>query len=82
MQGRLEGKTAVVTAAGAGIGRAVALAFAQAGARTIATDIDAPALETLAAAAPNIETQVLNMHDAEAIAAVEAAQTGVDVLLN
>jgi 2-keto-3-deoxy-L-fuconate dehydrogenase len=82
MQGRLEGKTAVVTAAGAGIGRAVALAFAKEGARTIATDINSQALETLAAAAPNIETQVLNMLDPEAVAAFAAAQTGVNVLFN
>ena len=82
MQGRLEGKTAVVTAAGAGIGRAVALAFARAGARTIATDINGEALQSLAAEAPGIETQVLNMLDAEAIAAFASAQTGVNVLLN
>ena len=36
---RLKGKTAVVTAAGAGIGRATALAFAEQGAHVIATDI-------------------------------------------
>ena len=40
MSGRLAGKTAFVTAAGQGIGRATALAFAAAGARVIATDID------------------------------------------
>ena len=40
MSGRLDGKTAFVTAAGQGIGRATALAFAAAGARVIATDID------------------------------------------
>ena len=40
MSGRLADKTAFVTAAGQGIGRATALAFAAAGARVIATDID------------------------------------------
>ena len=40
MPGRLADKTAFVTAAGQGIGRATALAFAAAGARVIATDID------------------------------------------
>ena len=39
MSGRLDGKTAFVTAAGQGIGRATALAFAAAGARVIATDV-------------------------------------------
>lgn len=45
---RLAGKLAVVTAAGAGIGRATALAFAREGASVLATDIDVAALETLA----------------------------------
>jgi len=82
MQGRLDGKTAVITAAGAGIGRAAALAFARDGARTIATDINGQALEALAASAPNIETHVLNMLDGDVIAAFAASQSGVDVLLN
>ena len=42
---RLAGKIAVVTAAGSGIGRASAEAFAHAGARVIAADIDASALQ-------------------------------------
>jgi 2-keto-3-deoxy-L-fuconate dehydrogenase len=82
MQGRLEGKTAVVTAAGQGIGRAVALAFAHEGARTIATDINGGALETLAGISPNIETQLLNMLDPDAIATFAASQRKVDVLFN
>ena len=82
MKGRLEGKTAVVTAAGQGIGRAIALAFAEEGARTIATDINAEALRLLAEADPRIETQVLNMLDREAILAFAAAQTGANVLVN
>ncbi|MBN9563664.1 MAG: SDR family oxidoreductase [Alphaproteobacteria bacterium] len=40
MAGRLTGKTAFVTAAGQGIGRATALAFAAEGARVIATDLN------------------------------------------
>ncbi len=47
MTGRLEGKTAVVTAAGQGMGRATVLAFLREGARVFATDIDAAKLETL-----------------------------------
>jgi NAD(P)-dependent dehydrogenase (short-subunit alcohol dehydrogenase family) len=44
---RLKGKRAFVTAAGAGIGRATAEAFAAEGAEVIATDIDEAALSTL-----------------------------------
>ncbi len=44
---RLAKKTAFVTAAGQGIGRATAVAFAAQGARVIATDINARALATL-----------------------------------
>ena len=40
MPGRLAGKTAFITAAAQGIGRATALAFAQEGARVIATDLN------------------------------------------
>ena len=47
MAGRLEGKTAFVTAAGQGIGRGVALACAAEGARVFATDINEETLATL-----------------------------------
>ena len=82
MQGRLQGKTAVVTAAGQGIGRAIALAFAEEGARTIATDINGEALASLAAENPAIETEILNMLDREAIVAFAAARKGANVLCN
>jgi 2-keto-3-deoxy-L-fuconate dehydrogenase len=47
MTQRLAGKTALITAAGQGIGRATALAFAREGAHVIATDVNAAALESL-----------------------------------
>jgi len=82
MEGRLRGKTAVVTAAGQGMGRAIALAFAQEGAFTIATDINRAALETLAGASGTLETRLLNVLDAKAIEEFAAAQTRVDILFN
>lgn len=47
---RLEGRVAVITAAGSGMGRAGALAFAREGAHVIATDIDGDAVEETARA--------------------------------
>jgi len=78
--GRLNGKTALVTAAGQGIGRASALAMAREGARVIATDINAEALATLGG--QGIETRVLNVRDPAAITAIAADVGRVDVLFN
>ena len=47
MAGRLKGKVALVTAAGQGIGRAIAAAFVAEGAKVIATDVDAKKLKGL-----------------------------------
>jgi 2-keto-3-deoxy-L-fuconate dehydrogenase len=77
---RLAGKRALVTAAGAGIGRATALAFASAGAEVLATDIDASALSSLAGEHSGIHTQVLDVTDPAAVAAI--AKNPVDVLFN
>ena len=78
--GRLTGKTALVTAAGQGVGRASALAMAREGARVIATDINEAALAELAAS--GMQTRVLNVRDAAAVAAVAAEVGAVDVLFN
>lgn len=78
--GRLAGKKALITAAGAGIGRACAEAFAREGAHVVATDINADALSALKAA--NIETQVLDVTDPAAIARLFAAHADLDILLN
>lgn len=75
---RLRGKTAVVTAAGSGIGRASAEAFQRAGARVLAVDIDGKALGTLAGAEPH----VVDVRDPAAIAAFAKRAGGVDVLFN
>jgi 2-keto-3-deoxy-L-fuconate dehydrogenase len=78
---RLAGKTAFVTAAGQGIGRATAMAFAREGARVIATDISAALLQSLAAEA-GCTTRLLNVTDAAAINAAAQAVGAIDVLFN
>ena len=79
---RLAGKRAVITAAGQGIGRASALAFAREGAKVIATDINADALKTLEKEAPDITTARLDVLDAAAIEAFAKATGNIDVLFN
>ncbi len=76
----LVGKTAFVTAAGQGIGRASALAYKRAGARVIATDINAGALETLAA--DGIETRLLDVLSDQAVKDAAAGIGPVDILFN
>jgi 2-keto-3-deoxy-L-fuconate dehydrogenase len=75
---RLSGKTAIVTAAGSGIGRASAEAFTRAGARGIAVDIDAIARESLT----ECEGAVLDVRNAKAIAELAARIGPVNVLFN
>jgi len=81
MAGRLAGKTAFVTAAGQGIGRATALAFAREGARVIATDLN-PALLAALAKEASLDTRVLDATDPTAIAAMAKAVGPVDILFN
>ena len=84
MTDRLAGKTAFVTAAGQGIGRATAEAFVREGARVIATDINEDFLADLARAT-GCETRRLDVTDASAVlaATIEAnAKSTVNVLFN
>src|SRR5262245_56761234 len=86
---RLEGKSAVVTGAANGIGRATAVAFAQEGARLVATDIDAAGLaalrEELTAAGAECATVVGDVSDdADARQMIDAAVDAygrIDVLV-
>jgi 2-keto-3-deoxy-L-fuconate dehydrogenase len=79
---RLANKRCLVTAAGAGIGRATAIAFARAGAQVLAADIDAAALRSLAQEESGIRTLVADMKDAAQVAGLAAAEPAADVLFN
>jgi 2-keto-3-deoxy-L-fuconate dehydrogenase len=81
MSQRLAGKTAFLTAAAHGIGRATALAFAREGARVIATDIDAAGLDALAREC-GATVRVLDVMDGAAIAATAREVGNVQVLFN
>ncbi|MEJ0019113.1 MAG: SDR family oxidoreductase [Acetobacteraceae bacterium] len=80
MPGPLANKTAFVTAAGQGIGRATALAFAAAGARVVATDIDAAKVQAIAS--DSIRTAALDVLRADAIAQAARDAGPVDILFN
>ncbi|WP_322993986.1 SDR family oxidoreductase [Limnohabitans sp.] len=78
---RLKGKTALVTAAGQGIGQAAALAMAAEGAVVYATDVNAELLQSYQGVA-NVHTAVLNVLDKAAIAAQVASMDRIDVIFN
>src|SRR3954468_13148791 len=79
----LGGRTALVTGAAGGIGRACALRLAAAGAKVRAVDVDAPGLAELAEQAQDlpgtVESHVLDLTDLDA---AEHAAAGTDVLVN
>jgi len=82
MTGRLAGKTALVTAAGQGIGRATAAAFAEEGAVVWATDINESSLATLSHHLPGIQTRRLDVLESQDIANCAAEIGTLDVLFN
>ncbi|MEP7083557.1 MAG: SDR family oxidoreductase [Betaproteobacteria bacterium] len=81
MAGRLQGKTAMITAAGAGIGRATAIAFANEGATVYATDVndklfaDYPKL-------PGLQTSRLDVLDDQAVQKIIGELPPLQVLFN
>ena len=81
MSQRLQGKTAFITAAGQGIGRAIVEAFVREGATVIATDLNAALLHGVVEAT-GCRAQVLDATDAAAIRAAAASAGPVDVLVN
>jgi 2-keto-3-deoxy-L-fuconate dehydrogenase len=82
MSDRLKDKTAVVTAAGQGIGRAISEAFIAEGARVIATDLDPAKLEGLAA----VRRQALDVRSTAAVEMLAGEVTQAfgppDILVN
>jgi 2-keto-3-deoxy-L-fuconate dehydrogenase len=82
MAARLEGKIALITAAGQGIGRSTALQFAAEGATVWATDVNEKALEALAAEHPGIHTTRLDVTDTAAVDALAAKIGRIDILFN
>src|SRR6266566_4910323 len=79
--GRLEGKVALITAAGQGIGHATALAMAREGARVYATDVNAKALERYADT-PGIITRALDVLDDAAVEKTIADLPPLSILFN
>ncbi|MEJ8811758.1 SDR family oxidoreductase [Variovorax ureilyticus] len=78
---RLQGKTALVTAAGQGIGHASALSLASEGAQVWATDVNEKLLERFAGIA-NIHAAKLDVLDKDAIDAFVKGVPALDVLFN
>jgi 2-keto-3-deoxy-L-fuconate dehydrogenase len=81
MTADITGKSVLITAAAQGIGRATALAFAAAGAKVMATDINEAALQSLSGEA-NIITRRLDVLDTAAVNAFVAEHGPFDILFN
>lgn len=83
--GRFEGKTAIVTGAGSGIGKAVAVRIAKEGGRVVAADWSADRLEELKAQYPELGFLTVSgdiSQEADVARIVEAAGDTVDCLAN
>ncbi|RUR42452.1 SDR family oxidoreductase [Vreelandella populi] len=75
---RLKNKTALITAAANGIGRASVERFVAEGARVFATDIDISSLEDM----PGVEAYRLDVTDSQAINELAASLPALDILFN
>jgi NAD(P)-dependent dehydrogenase (short-subunit alcohol dehydrogenase family) len=76
----LEGRVAVVTGAGSGLGREIALAYADAGARVVAIDLDGDAAEATASDRASMEPRAVDVRDAASVD--RALPDRLDVLVN
>jgi 2-keto-3-deoxy-L-fuconate dehydrogenase len=81
MTANFQGKSVLVTAAAQGIGNAIALGFAKAGAKVLATDINETILKEIDGQ-HGIKTQKLNVLDDDAVHAVVAGHGPFDILIN
>jgi 2-keto-3-deoxy-L-fuconate dehydrogenase len=81
LAGRLQGKTALITAAGQGIGYATALAMAREGAQVFATDVNPILLEHYAGV-DNVTASALDVLDDAAVAKTIAALPPLSILFN
>jgi 2-keto-3-deoxy-L-fuconate dehydrogenase len=82
MSGRLAGKTAFVTAAGQGIGKATAISFADEGALVWASDINESLLAALGQDRPGIRTRRLDVRQSQDIGDCAAEVGNIDILFN
>jgi 2-keto-3-deoxy-L-fuconate dehydrogenase len=81
MSGRLQGKLALITAAGQGIGHATAIAMAREGAEVVATDVN-PALLEKYAGLSGVTARALDVLDDAAIARLASDLPALDILFN
>ena len=82
MAGKLEGRVALVTSAGQGIGRASAIALAREGAKVFATDIREDLFKDIAKAHPGITGFGLNVLEQSAVDAALKRTGPIDILFN